>query len=131
MNGCITFCNEKRWYVNGILHREDGPAVEYADGSRAWHQNYKLHRYDGPAIEHCNGSRAWYIKGRLHRRDGPAIDLANGTQFWVYDGKKDTREKNCARERDRIACCLNTYSWLPIETSGGRFPLLNLIVQYL
>jgi hypothetical protein len=26
----------KFWYLNGKLHREDGPAVEYADGNKAW-----------------------------------------------------------------------------------------------
>ena len=26
----------KRWYQNGQLHREDGPAVEYADGTKSW-----------------------------------------------------------------------------------------------
>ena len=29
----------KRWYVNGKLHREDGPAVEYANGSKHWYLN--------------------------------------------------------------------------------------------
>lgn len=35
----------------GERHREDGPAVEYADGSKYWYQNGELHREDGPAIE--------------------------------------------------------------------------------
>jgi hypothetical protein len=26
----------RRWYLNGKIHREDGPAVEWADGSRQW-----------------------------------------------------------------------------------------------
>ena len=26
----------KRWYINGKLHRKDGPAVEYEDGYKAW-----------------------------------------------------------------------------------------------
>jgi len=29
------------WYLNGKLHREDGPAVEYADGRREWWVNGK------------------------------------------------------------------------------------------
>ena len=24
------------WYLNGKLHREDGPAIECADGDREW-----------------------------------------------------------------------------------------------
>ncbi len=27
------------WCINGQLHRMDGPAVEYADGSREWWVN--------------------------------------------------------------------------------------------
>ena len=29
----------KHWYLNGELHREDGPAIEYADGTSAWYLN--------------------------------------------------------------------------------------------
>jgi hypothetical protein len=53
----------KRWYLNGNLHREDGPAVEYADESKLWYLNDKLHREDGPAVEHANGSKYWYLNG--------------------------------------------------------------------
>ena len=27
------------WYLNGKLHRENGPAVEYASGTRFWYLN--------------------------------------------------------------------------------------------
>ena len=37
------------YYVNGNLHREDGPAEEYIDGIKYWYFNGKLHRLDGPA----------------------------------------------------------------------------------
>ena len=53
--------DSKFWYLNGILHREDGPAVEYADGSKYWVLNGKLHREDGPAIEYVNGDKEWYL----------------------------------------------------------------------
>ena len=26
----------KYWYLKGQLHREDGPAIEWADGSKKW-----------------------------------------------------------------------------------------------
>ena len=29
----------KEWYLNDQLHREDGPAVDGADGSKAWYLN--------------------------------------------------------------------------------------------
>ena len=28
-----------RWYLNGKLHREDGPAFEWPDGSGEWYLN--------------------------------------------------------------------------------------------
>ena len=47
-----------------ILHREDGPAIEYADGDKEWWINGKLHREDGPAIEDADGYKAWWINGK-------------------------------------------------------------------
>jgi hypothetical protein len=31
----------KHWSLNGNLHREDGPAVEYTDGTKFWFLNGK------------------------------------------------------------------------------------------
>ena len=33
----------KRWYLNGVIHREDGPAVEFADGTKEWWLNGVQH----------------------------------------------------------------------------------------
>ena len=30
---------DKCWYLKGKIHREDGPAIEWADGSKAWFLN--------------------------------------------------------------------------------------------
>ena len=36
----------KHWYnENGELHREDGPAVEWGDGSKEWYINGKHYGY--------------------------------------------------------------------------------------
>jgi hypothetical protein len=69
-----------------ILHREDGPAIEYAGGSKSWYVNGKLHRLDGPAFEHAGGSKSWYVNGKRHRIDGPAIEWANGEKAWYVNG---------------------------------------------
>lgn len=29
----------KEWYLNGKRHREDGPAIEWADGTKSWYLN--------------------------------------------------------------------------------------------
>ena len=50
----------KRWYLNGQLHREDGSAVEYVNGYKAWYLHDQLHRLDGPAVEHANGEKSWW-----------------------------------------------------------------------
>jgi len=51
----------KEWYLNGELHREDGPAVEGSYGNKSWYLNGKRHREDGPAIEYSDGYKEWYI----------------------------------------------------------------------
>jgi hypothetical protein len=34
-------CGPKFWYLNGVLHREDGPAIEYTNGGKEWWINGK------------------------------------------------------------------------------------------
>jgi hypothetical protein len=53
----------KFWYLNGNLHREDGPAAECANGSKFWYLNGKRHREDGPAIEYADGTKCWFLNG--------------------------------------------------------------------
>jgi hypothetical protein len=52
---------DKEWFLNGMLHREDGPAVECANGDKIWYLNDKCHREDGPAVEYANGYKSWYL----------------------------------------------------------------------
>ena len=55
---------DREWYLNDELHREDGAAVECADGTRFWYLHGKLHREDGPAVEQSNGARSWFLNGK-------------------------------------------------------------------
>jgi hypothetical protein len=59
----VNAAKTKRWYLNDKLHREDGPAVECADGSKYWYLNDKRHREDGPAVEYADGTKHWYLNG--------------------------------------------------------------------
>jgi hypothetical protein len=59
-----------------------------ADGSKRWYLNGKLHREDGPAVEYSNVEKYWYLNGQLHREDGPAIENVNGEKHWCLNGKK-------------------------------------------
>jgi len=54
---------DKRWTLNGLLHREDGPALEYTNGSTLWYHHGALHRLDGPAEEWVNGYKYWWYQG--------------------------------------------------------------------
>jgi len=80
----------KRWYLNGKLHCEDGPAVEWPNGEKHWYLNGKLHREDGPAIECANGRKCWYLNGKKHREDGPAVEYAGGTKRWFFNDEEVT-----------------------------------------
>ena len=75
-------------YYNGAgqLHREVGPAVEWASGTKMWYQNGIRHRTDGPAIVTPGGYSTWYQNGKCHRTDGPAVEYATGHKRWFING---------------------------------------------
>lgn len=102
------------WRRNGILTRDNGPAVISADGSEVWYQQGlmhrdggqpavtvvakeglnqewywrgKKHREDGPAVVYPDGRMEWYQHGQLHRLDGPAIMDSDGNQLWWLNGQ--------------------------------------------
>jgi len=58
------------------------------DGNKCYYKDKAktiLHRLDGPAIEWANGYKAWYINGQRHREDGPAFESANGDKYWCIN----------------------------------------------
>ena len=69
---------DKRYYVNNVLHREDGPAVENVNGNKYWYKNGKRHREDGPAIEWVDGDKDWYLNGKYY---GENHDFTN--ESWI------------------------------------------------
>ena len=85
------------WYnLEGQLHREDGPAFEWPDGSKEWYINGKLHREDGPAIEDTNGTKKWWLNGEklTEKKFNKMIKKINDTtnscndKIVEIDGKK-------------------------------------------
>jgi hypothetical protein len=95
----------REWKINGMLHRTDGPAVEYSSGSSEWWLNGERHRLDGPALlylvrspqwnywkrlhgksTYLSDEVRWYQNGQLHRSDGPAIERLDGSKFWYESG---------------------------------------------
>jgi hypothetical protein len=84
---------DKYWYLNGLWHREDGPAIEWSNGGKEWWVNGMLHRLDGPAIESLNGSKHWYLNNKRHRVDGPAVEFSNGNKKWYLNGVEYPQEE--------------------------------------
>jgi hypothetical protein len=64
----------KRYYKDNLLHREDGPAVEYTNGIKCWYIYGKYHRIDGPAIKDADGAKYWYL-------DDKQIDCKDNEEF--------------------------------------------------
>jgi hypothetical protein len=49
------------------------------------HQNDNgmLHREDGPAIIHSDGDEFWYKEGMLHREDGASFIVRNKKTYYI------------------------------------------------
>ena len=60
----LEYNNCKSWFLDGMLHREDGPAVVMFD----------------------SGVNEWWVEGQLHRVDGPAVERFDGDNEWWFDG---------------------------------------------
>ena len=99
---CITDkYGTKRWKLNGLYHREDGPAIEFVDGDKQWYCNGKPHREVGPAIEYANGTKKWLVNNKLHRLDGPAIEWNDGSHTWFINGYNvSTQIRKWAKENN-------------------------------
>ena len=68
MNPEIDKYGHKFWYdSDGKCHREDGPAIEWVDGSKWWYRHGLAHREDGPAYEGGDGRgyKLYYLKDIL------------------------------------------------------------------
>ena len=81
----------KFWFDNyRYYHREDGPAIEGANGSKEWWVNGQLHRIGGPAREGADGHKEWWINGGRYRLEGPIIEYSINDKivlktFWHLD----------------------------------------------
>lgn len=99
-DGTKNFINNlgKEWLLNGVYHRENGPAIDRKNGLKCWCKYGKLHREDGPAIIFPNGHKQWFIHGNkltlqtieLFRRRirnhklRKLIKLLKNEAFWIW-----------------------------------------------
>jgi len=73
-----------QWLLNGKYHREDGPAIEYPDGSKTWWLNGRLHREDGPAAEWANGYKEWYLNDKQYTEEEYImVQFMNGVNIYA------------------------------------------------
>lgn len=57
------------WYLNGKIHRDDGPAIIHHTGSKFWWVNGKCHKLSGPASVWSGGTTVYYIHGVIHTQE--------------------------------------------------------------
>jgi hypothetical protein len=99
---CYPSAAERIWRnAAGELHRENGPAIERANGDKEWYQNGELHRENGPAIEYADGTKEYWINGDRHRDDGPAYERADGTVEYWLNGEPVDPPKASGRPKPR------------------------------
>jgi hypothetical protein len=91
------------WYLKGKKHRVGGPAVEHYSGNKEWWLNGEYHREDGPAIEWPGVFKQWRLNGKLHREDGPAVENVDFANVWYLDGEKYTEQEfNSIQEKKKL-----------------------------
>ena len=86
----------------GLLHREDGPAIEWASENKEWWIHGELHREDGPARITTRGMFWWY-HGKKHREGGPAEEFSNGGRYWYINGDILTEEEHDAWRETHVS----------------------------
>ncbi len=79
------------------------PAVVYSDGEQFWLKNGELHREDGPAIIYANGKESYYLDGKKYTKEEfdqkinppkePEIDtiLIDGVKYKLTQSSEKTR----------------------------------------
>lgn len=75
---------QEQWCRAGQLHRENGPALTLTRGPFVWgwFLNGVRHRVDGPALLARDGTESWWMNGVLHRDGLPAVARVDGSREW-------------------------------------------------
>ena len=62
--------------------------------------SYQLHRLDGPAVEFTDGTKEYWVEDQQHRLDGPAIEWADGSKEYWINGICVTQNLKGVKEED-------------------------------
>jgi hypothetical protein len=76
--------------------KDSQPEIDNSGIKWWWNKDrrlYCLHRLDGPAVEYTDGSKLWLIHGKYHRLDGPAREWADGLKCWCINDEQLTQEE--------------------------------------
>jgi antitoxin component YwqK of YwqJK toxin-antitoxin module len=74
------------YFLDGKVHRINGPAVICQGVLFIWAKNGKVHRDDLPAVETQDDSlQIYYEDGFKHRVNGPAVISGNTKEYWIYN----------------------------------------------
>jgi len=91
MNFKIDEYGNKKWYdSDGLLHREDGPAIKYKNGNKLWFKHGKQHREDGPAIEWISANKLYWLEGIRYSEEEywEKIKELNKCKLFKFDNDK-------------------------------------------
>lgn len=76
--------NQYHYNANGQLHSiNDEPAMILESGEKKWYYEGLLHRENKPAINIPGYSNEYYYMGKRHRIDGAAIEDLDGEEYWI------------------------------------------------
>lgn len=94
------------YWVDGVLHREGKPAIEWSSGNESWYFDGKLHNDCGPAIWQKNGTiLEWWLHGkRLFKKDFTDFELIDKLGAWSIFTPVEIIEmkKKFVNEQDNI-----------------------------
>ena len=93
----------------------------YSDKTEWYNLNDQLHREDGPAIEWANGDKYWYLNDKLHREDGPAVECANGNKYWYLNGQYLTEKEHKEKTKKEESC-----EGKVVEIDGKKYKLMSV-----
>jgi len=127
----------KHYYVNGKLHREEGPAIESLDGDmQAWYVNGTRHRDGAPAFIVKGNRQGWYRNGKLHRETGPAMEYFSpparaGQHEYYLNGKEyNKKEWNSKTSLSRALKTITNYAKILENAPPGSITKsINQIIQ--
>jgi hypothetical protein len=93
---------------DGLLHREDGPAVEYLNGDKEWRFNGRFHRLEGPALiiinPHRNMNKFFIMGIQLSKQEFDNIPnkklIEYNENFFHYRDKDENVITHCIRPYD-------------------------------